>query len=109
MPEINTDDKVVISFKGRTEIYDGVIFAAVTSMEEVKANESAGNDEENTEVVKVDLVCLGTMAKEEILLMEQKLLRETWRMWTNYEKAEIFRTLQALVAFDEAREAKELG
>lgn len=109
MPEINADEKVLITFKGKTEVYDGVAVAAVTSLEDEEYNEKTRNSNGRVKTAKLDFFLLGAMKKNELLAMEQKFLRDTWHMWEDSDKTAIIDTLRKLVAIDEAKDAEDEG
>ena len=103
MPEINAEEKVLITYKGKTNVYDGAAFAAVTSLEDEEFNERTRNDGGRIKAAKLDFFLLGAMHRNELLAMEQKFLTDTWHMWTDSDKTEIIDTLRRLVAVDEAK------
>lgn len=101
MAEIKAVEKVLITYKGKTEVYDGVAVAAVSSLEDEEYNEKTKNAGGRVEAAKLDFFLLGSMKREQLLAMEQKFLLDTWHMWTDKEKVAIIDTLRALVAIDE--------
>ena len=109
MPKINADEKVLITYKGKTEVYDGVAIAAVSSLEDEEYNEKTRNDGGRIEAAKLDFFLLGAMKKNELVAMESKFLRDTWHMLEDSDKAEIIDTLRRLVAVDEARDTEGEG
>ncbi len=109
MTEINADDKVLITYKGKTQVYDGVAVAAVSSLEEEEFNEKTRNDGGRIEAAKLDFFLLGAMKKNELLAMVSKFLRDTWHMWGDSEKVAIIDTLRKLVAIDEAKDTEGEG
>ncbi len=109
MTEINADEKVLITYKGKTQVYDGVAVAAVSSLEEEEFNEKTRNAGGRVEATKLDFFLLGAMKKNELVAMESKFLRDTWHMLEDSDKAEIIDTLRRLVAVDEARDTEGKG
>lgn len=109
MAEIEAVEKVLITYKGKTEIYDGVAVAAITSLEEEEINNASGDGSGKIEVAKTDFFLLGSMKKQTLLALEQKFIRDTWQFWGDAEKVALIDTLRGLVAIDQIAEAEGVG
>lgn len=107
MPEINATEKVLITYKGNTEVYDGVAVAAITSLEDEEFNEKTKNAGGRVEASKANFFLLGAMKKNTLLAMQQKFLRDTWHYWGDSEKVAIIDTLRQLVAIDQKESDKD--
>ncbi len=101
MPEINATEKVLITYKGKTEVYDGVAVAGITSLEDEEMNARTRDGNGRVEAAKLDFFLLGAMKRDQLLAMEQKFIRDTWHMWGDTDKVALIDTLRALVAIDE--------
>lgn len=110
MSEIETTQKVFITYKGSTEVYDGIAVAAVSSLESDQPNETMA--ETNTgkiDVSKVDFFLLGAMTRKHLLAMEVKFIQDTWHFWSDSEKTAIIDALSRLVSTDQSNQLSQEG
>jgi len=106
MAEIEAAEKVLITYKGKTEIYDGIAVAAIASLEDEEMNGAGKEGSEKIEVAKTDFFLLGSMKKETLLAMEQKFIKDTWHYRGDTDKVALIDTLRGLVAIDQRNEAE---
>ncbi len=100
MPEICVKDKVLISYNGETEVYDGVIVVSTTTVDAEEKNELTNEEYEGVDLFRVNYFLLGFLSQEEILAMSQEFIRETWKNMNLPDRLEFTRTLRELITLD---------
>lgn len=100
MPEICVKDKVLISYMGETEVYDGVVVVSTTTVDAKEKNEVTKEEDEGFDFIRVNYFLLGLLSQEEILAMSQEFIRETWKNMSLPDRLEFTRTLRELITLD---------
>jgi len=93
-------DKVLISYMGETEIYDGVVVVSNTTIDAKEKNEVTIEVDEGFEICRVNYFLLGCLNQEDILAMSQEFIRETWKNMNLPDRLELTKTLHELITLD---------